>query len=264
MSYNKSQAFAGIGSVLSRGDATALAPPPAPVLEQVTGGSLLARTYYVRITLTNATGETLASMESSLAIEANKLCKVKSPAAVGDAVSWDAYISETSGAETKETATTVTIGTDYTEAATGLAGGGAAMPTTNASGTFTELAEVKTLTRSGSKSDLVDVTNMQSTGGFREWLPTLRDAGEFDFTANRVSADATQEQLDSDFNKATQSAWQLTWPAGSITGSAHTNPAVFSFNGYVVQNDESSGVDKAVEISGKLKITGQPTLTPES
>lgn len=115
---------------------------------------------------------------------------------------------------------------------------------------YTELAEIKKISFTGSKYDLADVTNMQS-GNFREWLPTLADSGELSFEANFIPGDATQVELTALFNAATLTAWQVILPNGLGT---------ISFNGYVTSIDRDIPVDKEGSISGKIKITGQITI----
>jgi len=121
--------------------------------------------------------------------------------------------------------------------------------------TFTELAEVQTIQRSGSKSDLVDVTNMQSVGGYREYLATLRDAGDVSFTANYIPKDLTQTELQSLFDGATLRNWQIVLPE---------DLGYWAFKAYVQSNDYDLPHDKEGKISGKLKITGKPVFTPGS
>lgn len=108
------------------------------------------------------------------------------------------------------------------------------------------LAEVKNIQFTGTKSDLVDVTNMDS-GNIREWLPTLIDSGEIAFTANLIPGDASQNTLISLFNNQTLTAWKIVLPNSLGT---------FSFNAYVTGLDRDVPVDKEGSISGKLKITG--------
>ena len=112
---------------------------------------------------------------------------------------------------------------------------------------FTELAEIKKISFTGSKYDLADVTNMQS-GNFREWLPTLADSGELSFEANYIPGDATQSALTGLFNAATLTAWKVILPGGL---------GEITFNGYVTSLDRDIPVDKEGSISGKIKITGQ-------
>ena len=111
---------------------------------------------------------------------------------------------------------------------------------------YETLAEVKTIAFSGTKADLVDVTNMDS-GTVREWLPTLIDSGDIAFTANLIPGDSSQNTLISLFNNQTLTAWQVVLP---------NTLGTFSFNAYVVGLDRDVPVDKEASISGKLKITG--------
>lgn len=115
---------------------------------------------------------------------------------------------------------------------------------------FVLIAEIKTIQFTGSKYDLADVTNMES-GNFREWLPTLADSGELSFTANYIPGDPTQDELQSLFNNATLTNWQVVLPnnLGNIT-----------FKGYVTSLDRDIPVDKEGSITGKIKITGEVTL----
>ena len=108
-----------------------LNPTGLPSISQSAGGSLSGRTYFVKYTLVNASGETLASSESSLAISANNLASVASPPSTLNATGWNVYVSTTTGTETKQNGSTpLAIGTNWTEPTTGLIGG-SALPSSN-------------------------------------------------------------------------------------------------------------------------------------
>jgi predicted secreted protein len=126
---------------------------------------------------------------------------------------------------------------------------------------YIKIAELQTIQRSGSKSDLADVTNMESIGGYREYLATLRDAGDVSFSGNYIPNDATQQQLQTLFDGATLSAWQIVLPPGD---GYPTSLGTWAFNAYVASNDYDLPHDKEGKISGKLKITGKPTFTAGS
>jgi hypothetical protein len=111
---------------------TAGTPPPlAPVLSSVTLGALGAATYYAKITYVTPTGETAASLESSLAVAANNLPQVAAPIADTQALAtgWNCYLGSTSFGETLQNATPIPIGTAFTLPTSGLTTGGAALPT---------------------------------------------------------------------------------------------------------------------------------------
>lgn len=118
--------------------ATSLSSPAAPTLGSTGGGALTATTYFVKITYVNAFGETLPSTEASQAVLANNVLTVTSPAAAGTgagiATGWNVYISNTAGGgsntETKQNASPIPIGTNFTEPTSGLIAG-SAVPTAN-------------------------------------------------------------------------------------------------------------------------------------
>jgi hypothetical protein len=100
--------------------AAQLSPPAAPTLSSVAGGALGATTYFVKVTYVNASGETLGSAESSLAVAANNLLKVTSPIASGSATAYNVYVWTISFFEVLQTPTPIPLGTDWTEPTSGL------------------------------------------------------------------------------------------------------------------------------------------------
>lgn len=111
-------------------DPNTLAAPAAPALGSTAGGSLAAATYFAKVTYLNGGGETVASAESSLAVAANNLLVVTSPASSGNAMGYNVYISTTTGTETKQNASRIAIGTNWTEPTSGLISG-SALPSAN-------------------------------------------------------------------------------------------------------------------------------------
>lgn len=106
------------------------APTIAPTLGSVAGGALGATTYYAKITLVSAAGESTPSPESSLAVLANNLLTVASPAVQTGVTGYNVYVSTATGTETLQNASPIAIGTAWTEPTSGLVSG-AALPVTN-------------------------------------------------------------------------------------------------------------------------------------
>lgn len=104
-------------------------PGTAPVLSQTPGGTLSAATYYAVYTYTNPSGETLASVEASLAVSANNVLVIASPPPLAGAAAWNAYVSSTSGTETLQ-AQGLAIGNAWQMPTSGLVSG-RAVPGTN-------------------------------------------------------------------------------------------------------------------------------------
>lgn len=123
------------GAVPDNALPTTLTAPATPTGSVSTvSGTLAAATYYVKITYTNAYGETLPSVESTgLVLGATGQITVNSPIAAGNASGWNAYITTTSGSNwRKQNGTPTAIGTGYTLNVP-LNGAGATAPANNTS-----------------------------------------------------------------------------------------------------------------------------------
>lgn len=98
------------------------APPQAPVLSAVGGGSLDAATYYVRITYVTAAGETACSIEQRLAVAASSLLSVAAPGAdpLGLATGWNVYVGTKSFGEQRQNSAPIGINNSFTLSTTGL------------------------------------------------------------------------------------------------------------------------------------------------
>jgi hypothetical protein len=84
-----------------------LPAPAAPSLSTTTGGSDPATTYYVKVTLLDSNGESLASTESSLDVPAGDQLVVASPASAGDATTYNVYAGTTSGQDGLQNSTPI-------------------------------------------------------------------------------------------------------------------------------------------------------------
>ena len=101
------------------------APPQAPALSAVSGGSLAARAYSVRVSYVTAAGETAASLPASVALAADTLVSVAAPGTdfYQVATGWNVYAATTAGAETLQNASPIALGSAWTEPSTGLIAG---------------------------------------------------------------------------------------------------------------------------------------------
>ena len=120
---------------------------------------------------------------------------------------------------------------------------------------YVALSELKSINFSGSKYDLADVTNMESSN-FKEWLPTLADSGDLAFSGNLIPNDATEAALIGFFNAATLIDWKVVLPANVAQGF-NISLGNFTFKGFVVEIARTIPVEKEGIITGKIKITGQ-------
>jgi predicted secreted protein len=132
-----------------------------------------------------------------------------------------------------------------------IAGVGAQFKREVSSGVFTAVAEVKSITGPGMTRDFIDVTNLDSTGGYREYIAGFRDGGELTFSMN-FTLDGYDDLL-ADFNSNTSHNYQVVLP--------DTGNTTFDFAGYVTALPLNIVPDDAITVDVTIKITGQVTMT---
>lgn len=118
--------------------------------------------------------------------------------------------------------------------------------------TYTTVAEVSKISNTGSKADLADVTNMDSTSSFREFLATLVDSGDIDLECNFIPGNASQQVLETDFNAQTNGYYKIVLP--NALGNS-------TFRAFVSSRDFALEIAKQGTRTVKLKVTGQMTNT---
>ncbi|MBZ5566570.1 MAG: hypothetical protein LAN64_01835 [Acidobacteriia bacterium] len=124
--------------------------------------------------------------------------------------------------------------------------------------TFKQVGEITSLGKSGAKADTVDVTNMQSPDGFREFISGLRDAGEVSCTVNFVVDDAVASQVEGLFNSGERRNWKIVVPPAA---SEISSPGYWSFKAIVnAYGDATLTPDKGISVTFKLKISGKYTF----
>jgi predicted secreted protein len=125
----------------------------------------------------------------------------------------------------------------------------------------TEIGQLRTAKRSGSKTKMVTVTNTDSphvvSGGliYEETLPTIISPGDVDFSGVFGPDDASQVLLQELQDLGSLNVWTISLP----NARGH-----WAFSSYV--SDISMDVDysKEVSFSGKLSISGPVIYTAGS
>ena len=121
--------------------------------------------------------------------------------------------------------------------------------------TFTTIAEVTSISGPGLSLDPIEATSHDSTGGWREFIGGLLEAGEVSFDINYIPTNATHDAstgLIADMVARTVRNFQLVFPDGSST--------TWSFAALVTSFEPGEPIDDKLSASVSLKITGQPTL----
>jgi hypothetical protein len=106
------------GTTISVPGSSSLATPPSPTLSQVAGGALGARTLFARIGYLKNRVIMRVGAEASLAVSANNLLKVTSPAAVAGYDGWVALVGSSSNGEFIQVDSV--FGSDFTESVSGF------------------------------------------------------------------------------------------------------------------------------------------------
>lgn len=131
---------------------------------------------------------------------------------------------------------------------------------------FVSVLGIKSITGPQISRDTIDVTDMNSSGGWREFIGGLVDAGEVSFDANFLPRDPTQNQEDggfmAEFDKTScdsRGNWRILLPecAGEPEG-------YFQFSGIVTGQQVEIPMDDVMGFSGTIKVSGRPELVLES
>lgn len=106
-------------------------------------------------------------------------------------------------------------------------------------------------------SDDVEVTNHDSPGGIKEYIPALMDTGEVNFEGNFIPGNTSQQQLITDQKNRIVSDWRIVLP----TADSIDNREKWSFQGYIKGLSFSSPVPSQMTISGTMKLAGEAILS---
>jgi hypothetical protein len=121
--------------------------------------------------------------------------------------------------------------------------------------TFANVIEVMDLTAPTNQTELVDVSNFDSPGAFKEWLPTFIDAGELTATVNYIAGNATQQALISDQLTQTTRNFKI-----EFRNAAATLLATMSFAGYVTGFAITANIREQRKATLKVRVTGAVTI----
>lgn len=110
--------------------------------------------------------------------------------------------------------------------------------------TYTEVKEVTTFTGFDGQAAEIDVTHLQSTA--KEWLMGLQDFGTFSCDVNHLPTDPGQVAMRAAKTSRDIQDFKVTF----------SDLSTATFQGYVLSNTLSGGVDAKVDGSFNIRITG--------
>ena len=117
---------------------------------------------------------------------------------------------------------------------------------------FVALAEVNTITGPGMSRETIDVTSLDSTGGYREYIGGFRDGGDVSLNMNYTVAGYST--MLADFQAAGTTNYQIVFVDGTT----------IEFAAFVSDLPLGIPPDDKVTMDVTLKVTGQVTLTTGS
>lgn len=120
----------------------------------------------------------------------------------------------------------------------------------NTSELFTAIAEVINITGPGLTRDFIEVTHLGSSGGYREFVASFRDGGEYTFTCNFVRAE--YDLLLADFENDSAVNYQVVMPDTDVT--------TIQFAGLLTALPMTVPFDDKVTVDVTIKITGGITI----
>jgi len=112
------------------------------------------------------------------------------------------------------------------------------------------LAEVNSITGPTMTRDFIDVTSLDSTGGYREFITGFRDAGTISLSMN-FTRDSYDLML-TDFESPNANNYEIILPDDDVTS--------FEFEGLVTEVPLTIPTDDKITADVTIKITGQVVM----
>lgn len=100
-------------------------------------------------------------------------------------------------------------------------------------------------------ADTVDVTALDSEGGYREFLAGFKDAGDVSLEGYLDDEDAGQAASYTALESGEVQKCEIAFPNGSK----------WTFDGIVTGFSTSAALEDAVSFSATVKVSGKPTFT---
>jgi len=121
-------------------------------------------------------------------------------------------------------------------------------------GAWAALAEVNSISGPSMTRDFIDVTSLDSTGGYREFITGFRDAGTIQLTMNFTRA--TFDLMKTDFESSTAVSYEIV-----LSDSENTS---LEFEGLVTEIPLEISADDKITASVTIKISGEVTVNSGS
>ena len=118
---------------------------------------------------------------------------------------------------------------------------------------YTKVAEVLSISGPELSAEQVEVTSLDSTGGYKEFIPGLLDGGTVQIEFNYVDGNSNQETLRTRVSTTSQTAsnYRIQLPDSPLS--------YVTFAGIVESYSMNVESGSAITVSAGIKISGAPT-----
>lgn len=136
---------------------------------------------------------------------------------------------------------------------TPVKGIGTTLSVTPTGGTEIAVGKLTSIGELTPDSDEIEVTTLDSEGGYREYLQGFKDPGELSVEGYYASGNSGQAKLIELYDSGESAAYEIEFPDGTTIG----------FDAFVKNYTVGSAeVDNAVGFKATMRVTGAPTITP--
>lgn len=115
---------------------------------------------------------------------------------------------------------------------------------------WVDIAEINSISGPGMTRDTIDVTSLDSTGGYREYITGFRDAGTISLAMNFTRS--TYELMKNDFEDNSLQNYEIVLP--------DTENTTLEFEGLVTELPLNIPTDDKITADVTIKISGQVVI----
>lgn len=119
---------------------------------------------------------------------------------------------------------------------------------------WVSVGEVINITGPSMSREMIDVTSLASTGGYREFIAGFRDPGTVTFTMNFTRSD--YDTMKTDFESDTEVDYEMILPDDDVT--------TLEFSGLITELPLNLDPGSQITCNITIKVTGQVTVNSGS
>lgn len=117
--------------------------------------------------------------------------------------------------------------------------------------TWSNVAEVLSIGGPEIAAEEIDVSSLDSTGGYKEYITGMKDGGSVNLEMNWIGSNAQQELLRDRVDGGSSDIYRITWPDSPAT--------VATFTGVVTKFSMNTEPNSAITASVTIRISGPVT-----